>query len=372
LAQGWETRITKEGAVQQAGIPTPERRPSSLEGMPLGVFVEAVVLQVYFPEESTTKINGQQTCILADVRTIGQNSRELSKIRVLQPRHGRWDEDLWVPRPARVTTDGSNLVVQPTGITGSKGTPAENMDADHVIVTFLDSSIAQPVILPIQAPHPNAGTLPLKSAGQVRRIRTNGTLMEWSSKGSWTLDATGAATEALGTKATEVSASGDGGVITIRTEDGAGAQSSLAMDHIGGIKLTGAGGEYLEMTKSGSVVKISGTKHEVSATTFETSGTTATIGHSSVALATVPRQPVAKGTALNASVTASLTTIMAYLFMVATAMDVLKSLPSKAEDKAKVAAASTTNPLTQPATQQLVTVWAATAVQWQSKKVTTG
>jgi len=269
MAEGWETALNRRiGSALQAGIPSPERRPSSLEGSPLGYVCEAVVLALYWPEEDTTVVAGKQVGLTADVRTISMNPREFSRVRVLQPRHGIHDEDLWTPRPASVTTDGSALVATPSGTsgTGSQPTRAENCDGEHVLLIFLENSIAKPAILPISAPHPSVNRLLQKSDGHVRRIRHNGTLVQWDAKGNLTIDAREAAYTALGSKAAEVSASGDGGEITIKTKDGSGHVSSVLLDKSGNVILTDGGGNTLILRQAGNKIELDSGEATVDAT----------------------------------------------------------------------------------------------------------
>lgn len=235
--------------------------------------VEAVVLAVYYPSEDTRSwAAGTQKAITCDVRTLGLTPRFLHRVPVFQALHGLWDEDLYVPRAAAQDITGGALSTD-----GSSGPPttAENMDADHVLVGFLQNSPNQPFIYPIQIPHPQSRRTVEQTAGRIRRIRFNGSILEIDGDGNVTIDATGAAKNAFGAKGVEVSNSGVGGIVTVKTKDAAGAVSSIVLDALGGIKITDGGGDFLQFTKS---------------------ILTAELSAAFVNLATGPREPVLKGT----------------------------------------------------------------------------
>jgi hypothetical protein len=80
-------------------------------------------------------------------------------------------------------------------------------------------------------------------------------LLEWDKDGNFAIDATGAAKPGLDTSGKEQSNSGTAGKVTIKTKDGLGAESSIALDQQGGIKLTDGGGDVLEFIKAAMAIK---------------------------------------------------------------------------------------------------------------------
>ena len=223
--------------VNQSGIcNAPERK---IDGT-----VEAVVLAVYYPDEETRL---EQTCITADVRTLGRQTRILSKVPVFQPIAGLFDEDTYVPRGTSQAIDGSTLQTE----AGTHApTPAEIQDGDRVLVGFLDSTNAKPFIWPVQVPHPAKRTSLSAAGGRRRRIRHNGTLLEIDNVGSLLLDARGAAQDTLGERGTEVSSSGTGGVVEAVTKDAAGAESRVKLDASGGVVLEDGAQSSIRLTKT--------------------------------------------------------------------------------------------------------------------------
>jgi hypothetical protein len=177
----------------------------------------------------------------------------MSRVPVYQRAHGLFDEDLFVPRAATQDISGGSLATEQGSGIGVQPTPAENTDASVVLIGFLDGSPAQPFIYPCEIPHLNARNLPKKTDGRVKRFRHAGVLMEWSEDGDWTLDASGAAKQTLGTKGTETSNSGTAGIVTIKTNDGSN-DSSIVLDNDGSIKVLDGNGSYLELDASGDAV----------------------------------------------------------------------------------------------------------------------
>ena len=387
MGNGYETTFDQNGAVIQAGVRSPGERPASLDGNPLGLLHEAVVLAIHYPENEIRKV-GRQSCITADVRVIGLTSKQLFRVPILQAVHGIFDEDLVVPRSSAQAIDGSILENNPKGTTGTKATQAELQDGDHVIICYLDGVVSKPRILPIQAPHPNARNLPLKANGRVRRIRHNGTLLEWDKDGNWTLDATTAAQSSLGAKGTETSNSGTGGKITLKTKDGAGAQSTIYMDNQGGVKITDGSGGYIEMVKSSKTIKMQapGGVFDLDAGDISAIATvsallkgqsatlqgilTAAVTAPSVSLGTGTQDFLMQATKHTAALGAALGALGTYCGLVGSAMDVLINAQGLSQsDKATVVKAGSS--AAGGATGAAAT-FTGTAVTWTSKKVTTG
>lgn len=229
-ATGFETMVAGDGTVLQAGIPS---RSAAMHA-PLDAggtwIVRAVVEQVYFTEEDTRNgwTKGSQRNVLCDVRTYGRYSRQLKKVPVLQRTQGLWDEDIYIPRASKLNLEGGQLA---TGGSKSTSTPtaAENMDGDHVLIGFLDGDPHQPVVLPFMFSHPKSNQQPTAAQGRVKRMRHQGTLLEWNKDGDFIIDATGVALEALGAKGAEQPAAGKG-KITFVNKDTAGKQVSIVLD----------------------------------------------------------------------------------------------------------------------------------------------
>lgn len=295
--------VLADGTVIQAGCRT------SWTDIPFsGYWSRAVVLQVYFSDSPTWAARGWMAqgirCVCADVRLYGRMSRVLSRVPVLQRVHSLHDEDLWIPRAARQNIGGGTLVVAASATQAL--TPAEKLDADHVIVAFLENDTGQPVILPLTAGHPAAAAIKA-SGGRVRRIRHHGTAIDWDASGNLTLDARGAAAETLGAKGAEVSTSGTGGKIVIETKDGAGAVSSVQLDNLGGVALVDAGGGKVALAKAGTIsvdgksqVTVSAPAVSLTATGAVTlKGATVGIGALSTSITIGPLpQPVVQATLL--------------------------------------------------------------------------
>ena len=200
------------------------------------VIIEAVVLSVHYPDDEDRI--GDQRCITCDVRTIGLQSRSFKRVPVFQYVHGLWDEDTYVPRATAQHIGGGSLQTDASDAVAP--TPAELCDGDHVLLGFLDGSLAKPFIWPVQVPHPATRAVASSSDGRKRRIRHHGTLIEIDKNGSITIDARGAAKQELGPLGTEVSTSGTGGAVTIVTKSAVGLENKVELDVSGKVTVTGA------------------------------------------------------------------------------------------------------------------------------------
>jgi hypothetical protein len=234
---GWELMRSYDGNLIQSGV---RSRPGTAYqdlSNTMGWMTRAVVLAVYFSDQDTRNgwVKGLQRTVLCDVRTYGRYSRFLAKVPVLQHVQGLHDQDLYVPRPSRINIEGGDAVGQPSGKTPP--TSAEKLDGDHVLVGFLDNDPNQPVVLPFVMAHPKANRPPTAADGRQRRIRFQGTLLEFDQNGNFTVDATGAAKEELGPGGAEVSNSGTGGKVLWKTKDALGRLTSVHLDNLGRILL---------------------------------------------------------------------------------------------------------------------------------------
>jgi hypothetical protein len=242
---GFEVMETSDGNILQSGAKSrPTNNHLDVDNVQ-GWITRAVVLQTYYADEDQRfgKTAGApsggfpsktQKAVLCDVRTYGRYSRVLPKVPVLQRIHGVWDQDIYIPRGARTNITGGDLVSDPSD--NKQPTSAEQMDGDHVLVGFLENDPQQPVVLPFVMAHPNSGYTPEQAGGRVRRIRHNGTLVEWDGAGNLTLDATGSAAADIRTDGAETSNSGVGGQITLVTSDGSN-QTSIHLNAAGQILL---------------------------------------------------------------------------------------------------------------------------------------
>ena len=232
---GYEVMFTRDGNVLQAGARSQSMNNFHDVFNAQGWITRVVVLQTYYPDEDLRKgIGSTQICVTCDVRTYGRYSRVLPKVPVLQQTHGVHDQDVYIPRPSRINLSGGDLVSNPTATQGP--TSAENLDGDHVLVGFLDNDPMQPVILPFGMPHPGTKERLKSSAGRVRRIRHNGTVVEWDGLGNITIDAREAALDSLGFEGAELTAHGLGGQIKLVTSDGT-RQTSVHLNARGQILL---------------------------------------------------------------------------------------------------------------------------------------
>jgi hypothetical protein len=245
-----------------------------------------------------------------------------------------------------ISGSGAKLATMPSGKTSTKPTPAENLDGDHVMVGFLEGNPDNPVILPFCLPHPSTSRALKDADGRVKRLRHAGVSIEWDEGGNLTIDASEATTEKLGSSGAEVSNSGTGGIITIKTQDSASATSSIVLDASGGIKLLDGGGDFLQFTKS--------TK-------------TAELSAALVNLATGPRQPVLKATTYLSAETTLYALLTTYFAAAATAWGIIsqQGAPSKLDAATPTAAAAA-------AWAAGIATWATSAANAASAKTQTG
>lgn len=254
LQTGFETQRTATGDIVQAGV---RRRPGNAHRDVLntmGWMTRAVILQSYYADQDDRNgwVKNTQRAIVSDVRTYGRYSRTLMKVPHLQNVHGLFDEDFRTPRASSQNIEGGALVTQPSG--SQAPTPAENMDGDHVIIGFLDNDPNQPAVLPFMMAHPKAAYTPGSADGRVRRIRHQGTLLEWDQNGNFTIDATTAAKQELA-QGQEQSNSGTGGKVTFVTKDGSGNLASIHINENAEIHLASAPGSGNEPVPLGNVIK---------------------------------------------------------------------------------------------------------------------
>ena len=322
------------GTVLQSAVRSSARIPASLQGQTLGELREAVVLATYWPEDDDRPwcADGQQRMVTCDVRTIGLRSQYLTRVPVLQFAQGLDDEDVFIPRaPSMNIADAGAALATEASADGPSPTPAESMDADRVLVAFLNNSPERAIILPLAFSHP------LEADGLVRRIRRNGTLVEWDKDGNLTIDARGSISERFGARGAGVSTSGTGGKIRLITKDAAGDESSVELDALGGVRIVDAAGNAVELVKSTGTATITGT-------------TKVQLGAPSTELSDVSTDPVLLGNAVKATME---TLLSAWV----TAAGSLAGTPAAAYGSAVVQAANAAK---------------AQLADWLSAKVTTG
>jgi hypothetical protein len=188
----------------------------------MGYITRAIVLQIYYADDPYYSQMGWAASetikgITCDVRTYGKRQRIFRRVPVAQFAHGMHDENTFKPRPSRINITGGSIVAEPSA-TGQPLTPAENLDGDHVLLTFLEGDPSQPIILPFVLPHPNSARRHLSADGRNKRIRHNGVSIEWDDDGNLTIDATETANANLATDGSEQSNVGTGGNILIKTK----------------------------------------------------------------------------------------------------------------------------------------------------------
>lgn len=185
-------RFTVQGGgslVKQSGL----KRASGATAQ--GLLLRGVVLATYevdAPEHPyADNENAAPVAIYCDVRIYGQHSNpnlqngKLTGVLVAQPQAGLFDGQLWRPRPTRIDIqDGS--AANPDG-----GTRLENLDGDHVLVSFIDGSPNLPVIIG-SIPHPN--TQPsaqlVGADGRPLQHRHNGVRFGVTGAGDFEIDTT--------------------------------------------------------------------------------------------------------------------------------------------------------------------------------------
>jgi len=200
-----------------------------------GYITRAVITKVYYPDDSSWGDKGWAAGkiikpLCCDVRTYGRSgTRPLYRVPFCQLVAGLFDEDTYVPRDARQHIEGGTLTTG-SDPNGTRPTPAELMDGDHVLVGFLENDPFQPVILPFCLSHPGMRNPPQQADGRRRRIRFNGALIELDKNGNIVLDAAEAAKDELGARGTETPNLGDGGNVTIKTKTSGGSDVQIKLD----------------------------------------------------------------------------------------------------------------------------------------------
>lgn len=204
-----------------------------------GYITRAVVLKTYYTDDPSWDVNrgvaaDSVKCLACDVRAYGRaGTRPLYRVPVCQNVAGIFDEDSYTPRGAAQHIDGGALVTFTDSDSGTAPTPAELMDGDHVLVAFLENDPFQPVVLPFCLPHPARKNPPVSDDGRRRRIRFNGTLIEFDKEGNITVDASEAAKDELGPNASEVSNLTAGGKVTLTTKTTGGDTMTVQLDPSG-------------------------------------------------------------------------------------------------------------------------------------------
>lgn len=222
MSKEYQTFRTDSGHIIQSGVPSGDPTETGWEAMTcMGYISRAVVLKTYYADDPSWDdrgwASGGNTRVVAcDVRTYGKRSRPLHRVPVAQRVHGLHDQDLYIPRESRLDTSGASMVTEPNP-QGKRITPAEWLDGDHVLVTFLEGDPAQPLILPFMLPHPKSARRLGEEDGRIRRIRHNGVAVEWDRDGNLTIDATETAKADLADDGAEQSNVGTGGNILIKT-----------------------------------------------------------------------------------------------------------------------------------------------------------
>lgn len=259
MNDGYQTRLLSNGQVIQSGTFTPSIEKNRVNGF----ITRAVVLRTYFEDDNWSDYGWAADFVkgvFCDVRTYGMNgTRFFFRVPVLQSIQGLHDCDLYIPRDSRINLGGGQLVTEESP--NKKTTPSENLDGDHVLLTFLECDVAQPVILPYQLPHPNTPRELISQDNRFRKIRFQGSEFLIDQTGNITLDATGASEPNLAAGGKEISASGSGGEIEIKTADGDSDTLSIKLNSSGDIEFKNGGStETITLKKSGNEISISATQ----------------------------------------------------------------------------------------------------------------
>jgi hypothetical protein len=298
---GFEVMRDSAGNIHQAGIPSdPINRHRSIDLVEIAP-VEAVVESVYYTDEDDRNghTKNHQRTVMVDVRTLGRLSQQIRWVPVAQRTQGLWDEDIVIPRPTKLDIDGNDLSAGSAAKGDKRPTPAESMDGDRGLLFFLESNPAKPLFIPYSQGHPKTNSPRTSSGGRVKRLRHAGVLMEWSEDGNWTLDATTAAKQELAADGSEQSNLGTGGIVTIKTKDGAGGELHLVLDETGLAELQATN----KVTITAPLIEsIATNKVAASAQLIELEATVqATVDAPIVGLGTIPREPVIKGAAYSSA-----------------------------------------------------------------------
>jgi len=238
----YKTTMMDDGHIIQSGVPSGDSTEVSWEAMvAMGYVSRAVVLKTYFSDDDEWTrrgwaSDGKIKAVVCDVRTYGRRSRVLRRVPVLQRTHTLHDEDIYIPRDSNLDITGGTMTTDASP-GGQRITPAENLDGDHVLVTFLEGDPSQPVILPFMLPHPSSERRLLEEDGRVKRLRHNGVMIEWDKDGNLTVDATETAKAGLMIDGSEESNVGTGGNVLIKTK--------AAGEKLISVKLTSSGEIHL-------------------------------------------------------------------------------------------------------------------------------
>jgi hypothetical protein len=233
----FKTERLADGHIVQSGIPS-GTSADRIEGRALLQPVQAVVLATYYADDASWTdygwaADGKIRGVCCDVRTYGRTRRMLYRVPVLQRTHGLHDQDLYIPRSAHVNLTQSPIVSDPSP-TGERLTPAEDLDGDHVLIAFLEGDPSRPVILPYCLSHPATTRRLTEQDGRIRRIRHNGTRIEFDKEGNLTIDATEAAEPGLTATGGETHSPAR---ITIKTKSSSGKLTSISLTNDGKIFL---------------------------------------------------------------------------------------------------------------------------------------
>ena len=119
-----------------------------------GLQVRGVVIAVYETDNPNRRMKLVQSGgIVCDVLVYEAENNTLFREVPIQVQSGGVSEhEIWRPKPASQKLGGGALVVSPEG-RPIKATKAEDMDGDHVLISFIGNDLQKPIIVG-QIPHP--------------------------------------------------------------------------------------------------------------------------------------------------------------------------------------------------------------------------